>query len=281
MSTALAVVAGRRRTKSPLVVAAGVVILVAVILAVVGTFITPYDPYAVDVQNFYAAPSTEHLVGTDDLGRDLLSRILVAFGPTLAGPAIVIAVATLIGTVLALCAAWFGGLCDAVISRCLDVMFSIPGLILSVLVVAIVGVGFSAPVMALSIAFVPWIARVLRGAAVNERKMAYIAALQVQGISARQICLRHLLPNIAPVIVAQACVGFGYALLDLATVSYLGLGVQPPNADLGLMIANGQPAILGGYPQQSIYAATLVGLIVVAVNLIGDALSARFEGSSR
>lgn len=270
-----------RRIGSPLLLGALILLGIMLLLGIVGPLITPISPYSVDILNIYAPSSSAHWLGTDDTGRDILSRILVGIGPTLAGPALVIAAATTLAVALAVSAAWFGGAIDAVISRALDVMFAIPGLILAILVVAVVGVGFGAPVVALAIAFTPTIARVLRAAALRERSLAYVAALQVQGASGWRICMRHIIPNLMPLIIVQIAVGYGYALLDLAAISYLGLGTQPPGSDLGLLIANGQPAILAGYPQQSIYAAVLVVLIILATNIVGDALSNRFEGSER
>ena len=270
-----------RRIGSPLLVGALVFLALMVVLGILGPFISPVSPYAVDILNVYAPSSSAHWLGTDDTGRDILSRILVGIGPTLAGPALVIAIATSFAVVLAVAAAWFGGAVDAIISRALDVMFAIPGLILAILVVAVVGVGFGAPVVALAIAFTPTIARVLRAAALRERNLAYVAALQVQGASGWRICVRHIVPNLLPLIIVQIAVGYGYALLDLAAISYLGLGTQPPGSDLGLLIANGQPAILAGYPQQSIYAAVLVVLIILATNIVGDSISNRFEVSER
>jgi len=261
-------------------VAAGF-LTVMILIAVVGPLVVAHSPDAVDILNPFAPPSTAHWLGTDDTGRDLFARLVAGVGPTLLGPAIVIVFATGLGAALAISSAWIGGIYDAVVSRALEILFAIPGLVLAILAVAVLGTGFTAPIIALAIAYVPYIARVLRGAALRERNLAYVAALRVQGAGSWAICLRHLLPNLAPFIVVQASVGFGYALLDLAAVSYLGLGIQPPSTDLGLLVASGQPAILLGSPQQSIYASLLVVALILSVNLIGDALSDRFEGAPR
>jgi peptide/nickel transport system permease protein len=153
----------------------------------------------------------------------------------------------------------------------------LPGLILAVVVAAVFGAGFVAPVVALSIAYTPVIARILRAAVLRERSLPYVAALTVQGASGRAICFRHILPNLAPLVLVQSAVGFGYAMLDLATIAFLGLGLQPPTPDWGVMAANGQPAILDGHPQQSLYAALVVVVAVVAFNLVGERLAQHFE----
>jgi peptide/nickel transport system permease protein len=162
---------------------------------------------------------------------------------------------------------------DTVVSRVLDILFAFPGLIFALIAVTMFGAGLAAPVAALSIAYLPYIARVLRSAALRERRLPYIAACYVAGLPAWQICLRHLLPNLLPLVLVQATLSFGYALVDLAAISYLGLGVQPPTPEWGLMISTGQSSILNGAPQESLSAAIMIVLIVIAFNLLGDRLA--------
>jgi peptide/nickel transport system permease protein len=252
-----------------------------VLLAFIGPWIAPYDPNEVDIFDIYARPSPQHLLWTDESGRDIFSRLLVGGLPTLAGPFFVVVIAVVAGTTLALAAAWFGGWADSVISRTMDILFAFPGLVMAMLAVALFGPGLLAPVIALAIAYTPVMSRVLRTAALRERNLPYIAALTVQGASKWSICLRHIVPNLLPIITVQAVVAFSYALLDLAAISYLGLGLQPPSADWGLMIANGQGAILAGHPIQSVSAAILVMVTVLAMNLIGDRLAQAFEIGER
>ncbi|KUL42112.1 ABC transporter permease [Actinoplanes awajinensis subsp. mycoplanecinus] len=261
--------------------ASAIVCALVVLVAILAPWITPHDPTAVDPLNAYAPFSGDHPLGTDDLGRDLLSRLMAGARTSLAGPLIVVLAAGTAGTALAVTAAWFRGWFDAAVSRLLDILFAFPGLVLAITVAAIFGAGFTAPVVALSLAFVPMIARVMRAAALRERNLPYIEALRVQGFSGWHICLRHLLPNLAPLLVVQAAIGFGYAMIDLASISFLGLGLQPPAADWGLMIANGQPSILAGFPQQSIEAAVAVVITVVAFTVVAERLAERFGGGVR
>ncbi|WP_433825604.1 ABC transporter permease [Actinoplanes sp. CA-015351] len=261
-------------------VAVAVCVLV-VLMALLAPWIAPHDPFAVDPLNAYAPFSVAHPLGTDDLGRDLLSRLVYGARTSLAGPLIVVIAAGTLGTGLAVGAAWFGGWFDNLVSRGLDVLFAFPGLVLAITVAALFGTGFVTPVVALSLAFVPVIARVMRAAAMRERNLPYIEALRVQGFSALHICLRHLLPNLAPLLMVQAAIGFGYAMIDLASISFLGLGLQPPAADWGLMIANGQPSILAGFPQQSLVAASAVVITVVAFTAVAERLAVRFGGDMR
>lgn len=260
-------------------VAGGVCALV-VLVALFAPWLAPHDPNAVDPLNAYAPFSAAHPLGTDDLGRDLLSRLVVGSRTSLAGPLLVILGSGVAGTGIAVAAAWIGGWFDAGVSRVLDILFAFPGLVLAITVTAVFGAGFIAPVVALSLAYVPIIARVMRAAALRERSLPYVEALRVQGFSGWHICRRHLLPNLAPLLVVQAAIAFGYAMIDLASISFLGLGLQPPAADWGLMIANGQPSILAGFPQQSIEAAVAVVVTVVAFTVVAERLATRFGGGA-
>ncbi|GIM92181.1 ABC transporter permease [Paractinoplanes toevensis] len=254
---------------------AGLICALVVLIAVFAPWIAPHDPNAVDPLNAYAPLSAAHPLGTDDLGRDLLSRLILGSRTSLAGPLVVIVLSGATGTALAVSAAWIGGWFDAAVSRVLDILFAFPGLVLAITVAALFGAGFLAPVVALSLAYVPIIARVMRAAALRERSLPYVEALRVQGFSGWHICRRHLLPNLAPLLVVQAAISFGYAMIDLASISFLGLGLQPPAADWGLMIANGQPSILAGFPQQSIAAAVAVVITVVAFTVVAERMAAR------
>ena len=205
-------------------------------------------------------PSAVHWLGTDAFGEDLLSRLIYGARLSLLGPALIILIATTLGTLLAISAAWFGGLFDQVVSRVADIMFAFPGLILAMLAVAMFGPGLVAPVIALSISYTPYLMRVIRAEAIRQRNLPYIAACYVEGLPARTICRRHLLPNVMPLSLVQATLSFGYALVDLAAVSYLGLGVQPPTPEWGLMVSTGQSSILAGYPEESLYADAMIVL---------------------
>ena len=153
-----------------------------------------------------------------------------------------------VGVPIALAAAWNGGIVDGVISRVLDVLFAFPGILLAILVISLFGAGLRSAVVALAVAHLPYLARITRGAAIRERRLPYVEALELQGFSGIRICARHLTPNLLPLIVAQACVSFGYIMIDLAALSFLGLGVQPPTADWGVMISTGEQSLLRRLP---------------------------------
>ncbi|MEW2403909.1 ABC transporter permease [Streptomyces sp. NPDC046862] len=262
----------RSRVDAVSAVLAALLVLLA-LAAVLAPLIAPYDPAATDILAAGSGPSPAHWLGADDLGRDILSRLLYGARLSLLGPTLIIAAATVLGTALGVASAWLGGWFDAVTSRVLDFFFAFPGLLLSVLAVAMIGSGFLAPVTALAVAYTPYIARVTRTIAVRERTLPYIEALRTHGLGGWAICLRHLTPAVWPVIRAQAAIAFGSALVDLAAVSYLGLGVQPPSAEWGLMVSQGQSALLGGAPWQSLSAGLLIIVVVLAVNTIGERAS--------
>jgi peptide/nickel transport system permease protein len=266
-------VAARLARLDVVTVLAAIVVGALVLAAVAAPLVAPFDPTQVDPIAVYQAPSVHHWLGTDDTGRDILSRLIYGGRISLLGPALVVAISAAVGTVVAVAAAWTGGWVDAIISRGLDTIFAFPGLILAIVVATAFGTGFVAPVLALSIAYVPYIARVVRTAALRERNLPYIAALEIQGFSSPAICLRHLVPNVLPLLVVQSTVAFGYALLDLAAISFLGLGTQPPTAEWGLMVANGQPSIIAGHNEQALYAGLTILIAVVAFNLLGERLA--------
>jgi peptide/nickel transport system permease protein len=247
------------------------------LLVILGPLLAPTDPNAVNLGQAYGAPSGAHPLGQDSNGRDLLSRLIIGARTALIGPVIVVIASTLAGTALALAAVWFGGWFDAMVARVIDAVFAFPGLLLAILATALFGAGLTAAVAALAISYTPYIARIVRSAAMRERAMPYVAALRVQGLRGVTICVRHILPNVITLITANATVAFGFALIDLAGLSFIGLGVQAPTADWGAMVGAGVPGILQGYPQESLYASILIVATVGAANMLGDRLSARSE----
>jgi peptide/nickel transport system permease protein len=246
---------------------------VLALIALFAPLIAPHDPNALDLLHTFAGPSLAHPLGTDDTGRDLLSRLIIGSRTSLLGPLLVVSLSVLIGIPLAITSAWMRGPVDAAVSRLLDVLFAFPGILLAILLIALFGAGLPSAIVALAIAHMPYIARVTRAAAIRERELTYVQALRVQGFSFYRICGRHLIPNLGSLIIAQATVSFGYVMVDLAAISFLGLGVQPPSADWGVMVASGEPSILEGHPQQSLYAGIMIVITVCAFTILGERLA--------
>ena len=253
------------------------VLLVAVLVAVFGPLIAPYDPNQLNISYAFVGANGNHYLGFDGQGRDLLSRILVGARSSLIGPMLVASLAVVTGAVLAVAAAWIGGWFDSSLAMVLDTLFAFPGILLAVVAAAVFGPGIVSAVCALWIAYLPYVARVLRGAGLRERSQPYVEALEVQGFSATRICLRHLLPNIASLVVAQGTILFGWAMVDLAAISFFGLGVQAPQSDWGVMIADGKVGVLEGYPQEAVIAALCIIVVVTAVSFLGERLNERAQ----
>ncbi|MEU2241262.1 ABC transporter permease [Streptomyces sp. NPDC018338] len=259
-----------RTARSPLyLLCLGFVALVTAV-ALLAPWLVPYDPNAIDLGNALAGPSPDHLLGVDAAGRDTLSRLLLGARTSLLGPLGVVVFSTLAGVAVGMAAAWRGGWLDSVLSRSTELVFAFPGMLLAILIISIYGEGLIAPVIALSIAYLPYVSRLTRSLVLAERARPYVSAYQVQGHSGLQICLRHVLPNIAPVVLAQSTINFGYALMDLAGLSFLGLGIPALTPDWGRMVFDGQTAIQHGYPLSAILPSVLIVLTVVAFNVVGE-----------
>jgi peptide/nickel transport system permease protein len=262
-------------------IASLVVIVLAALVAIFGALLAPFDPDHIELSNSFVGPTGGHLLGFDGNGRDLLSRLMVGARTSLLGPLAVVAFAIALGVIVAVATAWKGGRFDTLASTGLDILFAFPGILLAVLAAAVFGAGLTAAALALAVAYMPYVARVVRSACLRERNQPYIAALEVQGFSGFKVCMRHLVPNVAPMIVAQGTILFGYAMVDLAAISFIGLGVQPPQADWGVMVQEGQSGVLQSYPQESFAAGLCIVIVVVAFNILGERLIERAQRSDR
>ncbi len=266
----------RRAVRLPALGASGWVALTAVALVVLAALfaplLAPHDPDTGNLLAAYARPGAAHWLGTDATGRDIASRLIYGARTSLLGPAAIVALSLLIGVPLALVSAWRGGWVAFVITRMLDVLFAIPGLLIAILATAVFGAGLRAAVLALAVAYLPYTARIIVSAAERERRQEYVRALTVQGASALSISTRHVLRNIAPLIASQSTVAFAYALIDLASLSFLGLAVQPPEADWGVL-ASDRDAVLQGHSTQVVAASVLVIVTVLSLFVLGARLA--------
>ena len=259
-------------------IASAGVIAVALVITVLGPLLAPHDPYLGQLANSYVGPSEGFPLGYDGQGRDVLSRLLVGARTSLLGPLAVVVMSIVVGTSLGVWTAWTGGRIDAVLSSILDTLFAFPGILLAILATAVFGKGLTAATIALAVAYTPYVARILRGAALRERNLPYIAALEVQGASGLAICVRHIIPNVNPLILAQATTFFGFAVVDLAAISFLGLGVQPPFPDWGVMVSENASGVVQGYPLAALSAGLCIVAVVIAFNLLGQRL---YESAER
>ncbi|MDI2125623.1 ABC transporter permease [Yinghuangia seranimata] len=270
-----------RTKRAPLYVASLVFAGVVVLLALLAPWIQPYDPNIADLGNALAPPSGDHLFGVDAAGRDTFSRLVAGARTSLLGPLGVVVFSTVLGAAVGVAAGWRGGWLDSVLSRGSELTLAFPGLLLAILIVSVYGEGLLAPVVALSVAYFPYVSRLTRSLVLAERARPYVAAYQVQGHSGLQICVRHVVPNIAPVVLAQSTVNFGYALIDLAGLSFLGLGVPALTPDWGRMVFDGKSAIQSGYPLSAIIPCLAIVLTVVAFNVVGERWADKVAGRTR
>lgn len=256
-------------------------LVVLVVAAVFAPIVAPHDPEATDLSAIYHGASVGHPLGSDEVGRDTLSRLLWAARVSLVSPLIVVVLATVLGTAIALAAAWRGGRFDSVVTGALDILLGFPGILLAILAAAFFGEGLTAPIVALTIAYTPYFARLTRTVAKQEIAQTYVAALKQLGYGGLRTTVRHVAPNIMPFAVAQAAVLFAYSTVDLAALSFLGLGVQPPTADWGSMVAVGQSGVLQGHPLPAISAGVMIILTVMALNVVGEGLADRASRRGR
>ncbi len=266
----LSQVLGRMR-KNKAAMAGLYIILAMVLLAVVSPLILPYDYAAMDMKNMYAAPSLAHWFGCDDLGRDILSRLLYGSRASLSLGLLATLIATLIGLVLGSIVGYFGGWVDNIIMRLLDILQAIPGMLLAIAISAAMGTGFFNTILALSIGGIPMTVRLLRGSILTVRKQEYIEAAEKINCSKFRIITSHILPNsIAPLIVSVT-MGIGNTIMSAAALSYIGLGIQPPTPEWGAMLSAGK-AVIAKYPHVCIFPGLCIMLVVLAFNMLGDGL---------
>ncbi|MYS85616.1 ABC transporter permease subunit [Streptomyces sp. SID5474] len=258
----------------PFRIAAGFLLLTAT-LAILAPLVAPYEPDAIDLNASLALPDGAHVLGTDQSGRDLLSRVLHGAGPSLVAPLALLALASVIGIALGTLAAWHGGWVDALVSRVTDVMFAFPGLLFVILIVSVFGDGLTTAVIALALAYSPVVAKYTRSIALAERAKPYIDAYRVQGMGGFAICARRLVPNLAPSLIGYLVLMFGQVLMGMATLSYLGFGAQPPSSEWGLMVKEGQAALVQGALWPALVPGTAIALVVVAFNVVGVRISDR------
>ncbi len=260
-----------RFRRRPLAVAGLVVVVLFVIVAIFAPFLAPSDPSTVNFSAVLQPPSWAHPMGTDDLGRDVLSRVIFGARASLAAGLLSTLLALVIGVPLGLVAGYFRGWWDPVISRLTDVALAFPYLIIAVGLAAIFGASLTNVIIALGVAAIPWVVRVTRGEALALREQEFVKAAVANGAGDRTILARHLLPNMTSTLLVQATVWIPQAIIGEAVLSFLGLGVQPPTPSWGSMLSDAQPFILldawlAVFPGIAILLATL------SFNLLGDGL---------
>ena len=247
------------------------VLLVLIFAAVFAEQISPYDPYKVNYSNFKQPPSAEHFIGTDELGRDGFSRLIYGARISLLVGFSVSSISVTIGVALGAIAGYFGGIADMIIMRVVDLLIAFPFLVLAIALVAVFGPSLFNMMVALIVVYWIWFARVVRGMVLTLRETEFIVGAKALGASDVSIIFRHILPNVFPVVVVQGSFSVAEAILIAATLSYLGLGAQPPTAEWGSMLSNAKE-LMRTLPVMSIAPGVAIMVTVLAINFIGDAL---------
>lgn len=283
MSEAIAAEAAARKERlaalagSPALLAGAIVVGGWIFCALFGPLIVPFDPYATDVLNELAPPSLVHWFGTDQLGRDVFSRTIVGARDILAVAPLATLLGTVLGTAFGLVSGYFGGIIDDIISRLIDAALALPLVIVALLVLAALGPSDVTVVVVIGVIFAPLIARTVRSAVLAERRRDYVEAARLIGVGAGGVMVLEILPNVAPPILVEATVRLGYAIFTVASLSFLGFGIQPPSADWGLAISDNYGLVDGGYWWTVAFPALATASLVVGVNLLADGLQRVFS----
>lgn len=255
----------------------GIALIAAfVVLAIFGPAIAPYDPYSQDLLALLDPPSAAHWLGTDQVGRDILSRLIVGTRTTLAIALASIAVAGVLGAALGLVAGYFGGLVDRAATALIDLMLTVPSIVLAIAIVAAVGASATGLTVAVTVSFVPPLARLVRGRVLELREEDYVSAARTIGMSRTRILVRHVLPNALTVIVIELSLLAGQAVLIASALGFLGLGVQPPHPEWGAMLGSARE-FLGVAPHLVIAPGVAISLLVFGFNMLGDGLRDWFD----
>ena len=262
----------QRVRKNRIMVRLAFFLVLVVLLLIVTAFanqLAPYDPYVQDLDRSMLPPSAAHLMGTDRYGRDMFSRVLVGAQTSIASTLVLVLVISVVGTVVGTLCGYYGGVVDNVVMRISDICLAFPGLVFAMAVAALLGGGVSNAVIALAVISWPKYSRVARSQTLARKNGPFIAAARLSGDTSMQIILRHIVPNILGPIMVTAMLDIGTMMMELAGLSFLGLGAQPPTAEWGNMMSSGR-SMLQTYPWIVLSPGVAIFITVVIFNLLGD-----------
>ena len=260
----------KNRIRMKLIVFAGLATAL-LLITIFAKYICPYDPYAQDLTQAMQPPSAAHLMGTDTYGRDMLSRVLIGAQTSISSTFALVAIITVFGTVVGIFCGYYGGIVDSVMMRISDVCLAFPGLVFAMAVAAILDGGVRNAVIALALISWPKYSRIARGQALSIKNLPYMQASQLAGDSVLQMIFRHVLPNIAGPILVTSMLDIGTMMMEIAGLSFLGLGAQPPVAEWGSMMSSGR-SMLQNYPWIVLSPGLAIFVSVVIFNLLGDTI---------
>lgn len=260
----------KNRIRMKLIVFAGLAAAL-LLITIFAKYICPYDPYAQDLTQAMQPPSAAHLMGTDTYGRDMLSRVLIGAQTSISSTFALVTIITVVGTVVGIVCGYYGGIVDSVMMRISDVCLAFPGLVFAMAVAAILDGGVRNAVIALALISWPKYSRIARGQTLSIKNLPYMQASQLAGDSVLQMIFRHVLPNIAGPILVTSMLDIGTMMMEIAGLSFLGLGAQPPVAEWGSMMSSGR-SMLQTYPWIVLSPGLAIFVSVVIFNLLGDTI---------
>ena len=260
----------KNRIRMKLIVFAGLAAAL-LLITIFAKYICPYDPYAQDLTQAMQPPSAAHLMGTDTYGRDMLSRVLIGAQTSISSTFALVAIITVFGTVVGIFCGYYGGIVDSVMMRISDVCLAFPGLVFAMAVAAILDGGVRNAVIALALISWPKYSRIARGQTLSIKNLPYMQASQMAGDSVLQMIFRHVLPNIVGPILVTSMLDIGTMMMEIAGLSFLGLGAQPPVAEWGSMMSSGR-SMLQTYPWIVLSPGLAIFISVVIFNLLGDSI---------
>jgi len=267
----------RELLRSPLFLIGALVLLVWIVCAIFGPQIAPHSAYAQDLETINKAPSGAHLFGTDGLGRDMFSRVIVGSRDIMIIAPLATLLGTVAGTALGLVMGYFRGITDDALGRFVEAFLALPLIVTALLVTNALGHSNAIIIVAIGIVFTPLIARTVRAAVLQERELDYIAAARLRGERAPYIMFAEILPNVLAPVMVEFTVRLGYAIFTVAILSFLGLGIQPPSPDWGLEIAQNFSQVTAGFWWEVLFDALAIASLVIAVNLIADSVERVLE----
>ena len=267
----------RALLRSPTFVVGVLILLFWIACALVGHWVVPQDPYASDPLNSLTPPDATHWFGTDQLGRDVFARVIVGARDILTIAPLATLLGTVAGTAVGLIVGYFDGWVDNVIGRLIDAVLALPLVIVALLALAAVGASNLTVILVIGITFTPITARTVRAAVLSERNLDYVLAAQLRGENAFYIMFAEILPNVLQPIIVEATVRLGYAIFAVATLSFLGFGIQPPSADWGLALSECYTLMAGGAWWTVVFDAAAIASLVVGVNLVADGIQGVLE----
>ncbi|MDD6638489.1 MAG: ABC transporter permease [Lachnospiraceae bacterium] len=265
---------------TPAVIVSSIILVIVLVVSIFGTWMAPYDPDAIDLTNTFGGMTKEHWFGTDMMGRDQLSRMLCGAHTTILNAILVVLFADVIGIPIGLLCGYYGRTLDSIVMRVWDILASFPPLILAMVFVAIFGKGEMNAVIATGIVYIPMISRLTRSTVLTEKTKTYVETAKSLGYNDAKIIFHHIFPNCIPTLMAEFTLDIGYAIIALASLSYMGLGVQAPKSDWGSILQSGMELLFKA-PSVALIPGIAIVVTVVALNMFADGIQMYIDPAQR